>query len=71
MKQYKYVNLYINTVFGAKSDEHRRIIDVHAKKGWCYVGYIPVEINSHGQLKSMDLVFEKDVEVESEESINE
>ena len=66
MKQYKYVNLYINALFGAKSDEHRRIIDAHAKKGWRYVGYIPTEINGNGQLKSMDLVFEKDVEIDEE-----
>ena len=68
MKQYKFVNLYINTLFGARSDEHQRIINVHASKGWRYVGYIPTEISGGGQIKRMDLVFEKDVEEGVEEN---
>ena len=32
MKRYEYVNVHIGKLFGAKSEEHRAIIDEYAKK---------------------------------------
>ena len=32
MKQYEYVHLHIDKFFGAKSKEHRQIMDEYAKK---------------------------------------
>lgn len=63
MKKYEYVTVVINRLIGAKSDEHREIIDSQARKGWRYVGYIPTKISDYGKIKEMDLVFEKDVEM--------
>ena len=41
MKKYEYVSVHIGKLVGAKSEEHRQIIDEYAKKGYRYVGYIP------------------------------
>ena len=60
MKQYEYVHLHIDKFFGAKSEEHRQIINEYAKKGYRYVGYIPTNITDYGKIKNMDLIFEKD-----------
>ena len=61
MKQYEYVSLHIGKFIGAKSEEHRRIIDDYAAQGFRYVGYIPVNLSDYGKLKDIDLVFEKEV----------
>lgn len=61
MKKYEYVELKIGKFIGAKSEEHRQIIDEYAAKGYRYVGYIPTAIRDHGTIKTIDLVFEKDV----------
>lgn len=61
MKHYEYVNVHIATLFGAKSNEHRQIIDEYALKGYRYVGYIPTDISDYGKIKKMDLIFEKDM----------
>ena len=58
MKQYEYVHLHIDQFFGAKSKEHRPIIDEYAKKGYRYVGYIPTNITDFGKIKEMDLIFQ-------------
>ncbi len=60
MKQYEYVNIKISKFIGAKSEEHRQIIDEYAKRGYRYVGFIPTNINDYGKIKEMDLVFEID-----------
>ena len=60
MKQYEYVSVKIGKFIGAKSEEHRQIIDEYAAKGYRYVGYIPTNISDYGKIKDMDLVFEKD-----------
>ncbi|MDD6317198.1 MAG: DUF4177 domain-containing protein, partial [Clostridia bacterium] len=60
MKRYEYVNVHIGKFCGAKSEEHRQIIDEYAAKGYRYVGYIPTNISDYGKIKDMDLVFEKD-----------
>ena len=61
MKKYEYVNVKIGKFIGAKSEEHRQIIDEYASKGYRYVGYIPTDISDYGKIKDMDLVFEMDV----------
>ena len=60
MKKYKYVEVKIGKFIGAKSEEHRQIIDEYASKGYRYVGYIPTHISDYGKIIKMDLVFEKD-----------
>ena len=60
MKRYEYVNIHIGKFCGAKSEEHRNIIDAYAAKGYRYVGYIPTDINDYGKIKDMYLIFEID-----------
>lgn len=61
MKKYEYVRLRIGKFIGAKSEEHRAVIDDYAARGWRYVGYIPAVISDYGKILQMDLVFEQDV----------
>lgn len=58
MKKYEYVNVHIGKFCGAKSEEHQRIIDEYAERGYRYVGYIPTNICESGKINNMDLVFE-------------
>lgn len=48
MKKYEYVNISILKILGSGSEEHRRIIDEYAAKGYKYVGYIPTDITCSG-----------------------
>ncbi|MGN1031089.1 MAG: DUF4177 domain-containing protein [Butyricicoccaceae bacterium] len=61
MKKYEYVNVHIGKFVGAKSEEHRQIIDEYASKGYRYVGFVPTDMNDYGKIKKMDLIFETDV----------
>ena len=61
MKKYEYVTVYIGKFFGAKSEEHRKIIDEYAAKGYRYVGYIPTGLDDFGKIKDIDLIFEQDI----------
>lgn len=61
MKKYEYVSVHINKFIGAKSEEHRKIINEYAKRGYRYVGYIPTIITDYGKIKDMDLIFELEV----------
>ena len=60
MKKYEYVNINIDDFFGSYSEEHRKIIDEYAEKGYRYVGYIPINMTSHGKIIEIDLIFEID-----------
>ncbi len=60
MKRYEYVKVRVGKFIGARSEEHREIIDEYAKKGYRYVGYIPTNMSDHGKIIDMDLVFEMD-----------
>lgn len=60
MKRYEYVNVNINKFFGAKSEEHKEIIDKYASEGYRYVGFIPTSMTDYGKIKEMDLIFETD-----------
>lgn len=61
MKKYEYVQVHVGKFIGAKSEEHRQIIDAYAAKGYRYAGYIPVNMTDYGKIKDMDLIFERDV----------
>ena len=61
MKKYEYVEVKIGRFVGAKSEEHRQIIDEYASKGYRFVGYIPTVIRDYGTITVMDLIFEIDV----------
>ena len=55
------MNVKINKLIGAKSEEHRKIISDHAQEGYRYVGFIPTKISDYGVIKEMDLIFEIDL----------
>ncbi len=58
--KYEYFNVGTEMgIFSTKNDDHRKIIDEYAKKGYRYVGYIPTEMSPHGVVMSYDLIFEK------------
>lgn len=40
--------------------EHRQIINEHAAEGYRYVGYVPTNMNDHGKIREIDLIFEID-----------
>lgn len=61
MKKYEYVSVHIGKFIGAKSENHRQIIDEYAEKGYRYVGYIPTVMNDYGKIKDIDLIFERDL----------
>ena len=60
MKKYEYVSIHIGKFIGAKSVEHRQIINEYAKKGYRYIGFIPTNMTDYGKIIDMDLVFELD-----------
>lgn len=61
MKKYEYVNVHIGKFVGAKSEEHRSIIDQYAARDYRFVGFIPTKMTDYGKIKDMDLVFEMDL----------
>lgn len=61
MKKYEYVQVHISKFIGAKSEEHRQIIDDYASRGYRYVGYIPTVLTDYGKIKDIDLIFEIDL----------
>lgn len=42
-------------------DEHQEIINEMSKKGYRYVGFVPVRQRGTGHIEIMDLVFEKQI----------
>lgn len=62
MKKYEYVSVHVSRFVGARSEEHRQIIDTYARRGYRYAGYIPTVLSDYGKIKDMDLIFEKDEE---------
>lgn len=60
MKKYEFITIHTGKLFGAKSEEHRKIIEEYAKKGYRYVGFIPTVMSDYGKINDMDLVFEID-----------
>ncbi len=68
MYEYKYVNLYTGGGFFLDNSDaaHRELIDEQAKDGWRFVAAIPTSFTSNGGTKSLDLVFERKTEHESD-----
>lgn len=62
MKQYEYVSICHKGSFVGKYESHREIIDHYAKRGYKYVGYIPIKLSSTAFPMELDLIFEKDIE---------
>ena len=61
MKKYEYVSVHTGKFVGAGSEEHRKIIDQYAEKGYRYAGFIPTSMSDYGKIKDMDLIFELDI----------
>ena len=40
-------------------EDYQQIIEVRAKNGWRYVGYIPTKQRGTGHIQELDLIFEK------------
>lgn len=63
MKHYKYVEICYKAkgVLFHISSDHKSIIDEHSREGYRYVGYVPSQIDAHGSLRKIDLIFEKNI----------
>lgn len=60
----KYAN---NKLINANIKEHREVIDEYVdKKGFEYVGFIPVLFGPSGKVLEVDLVFKKPVAIKNE-----
>lgn len=59
MFKYEYVKVDNEAMIASKFTQHRDIIDEYAKKGYRYVGFVPIKSDSYGRIKEIDLVFEK------------
>ena len=58
MKRYEYVQLKVGGIVFNGNYDHRNIIDIYAKKGYRYVGYMPTDFTAHGKMNQVDLIFE-------------
>ena len=63
MYKYKFVSVNVSYIFFGTADAHREVIEAHARKGYRYVGYLPIKKSGHGLYKKVDLIFEKPVKV--------
>ncbi len=63
MYEYQYIVIDTGGGFWINNAEgtHREVIDREARNGWRYVGYVPLTFSSYGGIKSMDLIFEKEI----------
>ena len=62
MKQYEFEEVVMGGLFGSRTVAHETAIKRRAAEGWRYVGWVPVEENSHGVTQAISLIFEKDAE---------
>ena len=64
MFEYQYIEIYTGGGFWLDNSggSHREIIDREAQNGWRYVGYMPLSFTGPGGIKSMDLIFEREVQ---------
>lgn len=58
MRKYEYVSLKIGGFWTTGSEEHRKIIDDYAARGYRYVGFMPTSIEGYGRITKVDLIFE-------------
>lgn len=63
MYEYRYIEIDTGGGFWINNAEgsHREIIDQEARNGWRYVGYVPLTFSKYGGIKSMDLIFEREI----------
>ena len=59
MLKYEYVTIRSEAKLSGKYSQHRDVIKEYAEKGFKYVGYILTSISTHGDIREMDLIFEK------------
>lgn len=61
MKEYKYVEVKYKSkgVLFLCISEPKEIINKYAEQGYSYVGFITTEIDAHGSLRKIELIFEK------------
>ena len=62
MKQHEFEELVMGGLFASRTTAHEAIIKRRAAEGWRYVGWVPVEQNSHGVIQAISLIFEKNAE---------
>lgn len=60
MKKYDFVAVKAenNPVKDAVFTDHRKVVEEYARKGYRYVGYVPVRFGPSGKTVEIDLVFE-------------
>lgn len=60
MKKYEFVTITVknNPVYNAVSAEHRTVINEWAKRGYRFVGFVPVTQGPSGKMIDIDLIFE-------------
>ena len=63
MYEYAYETVYTGGGFfmDNSSQEHRKIKNKNAAKGWRFAGFVPSKFTSNGGIKELDLVFEREV----------
>ena len=60
----KYAN---NKLISSDIKEHREVIDEYvSKKGYEYIGFIPVLFGQNGKIMEVDLIFKKEKKAEEE-----
>ena len=59
----KYAN---NKLINASIKEHQEVIEEYIKKGYEYVGFLPVLFGPSGKMLELDLIFKKPKEKEEE-----
>ena len=66
MFKYEYVRIAQKNKIGLtrKFEEHKTIIDKYSRKGYRYVGFIPIEQMGQGEITAIDLIFEIQFEIQ-------
>ncbi len=57
MYEYKYVKCSMGGFF--TGDDHREIIDKHAKEGWRFIQILPLYYTLEGRGKDFEIIFER------------
>lgn len=53
------INYNNNPAKNAVTEEHRSVIEEHAKEGYKYAGYFPVKMGPSGKMLVVDLIFQR------------
>lgn len=60
MKRYIFEKINCSTSCGGAKisfNEHRAKINEYARRGFCYIGWIPTFMDGYGHIKEIDLIF--------------